>query len=112
MLHLVPDTDTASTDAAEDLPRCKGCNARIRPHRTTEADYPDTVPNWGDKQCRVCDYEACGKDPADRFITVERVGYLTSLRAGIESDRQRRSIPSGGSRAGRVPITEFLEQIS
>jgi hypothetical protein len=111
MLHLVPDTTTPE-DLTEELPRCKGCNARIRPHGTTEADYPDTVPSWGDSQCRICDYEACGKDPADRFISVERVGYLTSLRTGIETDRQRRGIPAEGSMAGRIPITEFLEQIS
>lgn len=114
-LHLVtaPATDSATTEAsAEELPRCKGCSARMRPYGTTEAQYPDTCPTWGDNQCRVCDYEACGKDPADRFIPVERVSYLASLRAGIEAGRARRGIPAEGSRAGRIPITEFLEQIS
>ncbi|MET4144193.1 hypothetical protein [Arthrobacter sp. UYCo732] len=110
MLHLVPAL-ASETDTTE-LPRCKGCNAEIRPHRTTEADFPGTSASWGNNQCRLCDYEACGKDPADRFISVERVGYLSSIRAGIESDRQRRGIPAEGSLAGRIPITEFLAQIS
>ena len=101
-----------SEDSAEELPRCKGCNSRMRPQGTTEAEHPNTVPVWGDSQCRICDYEACGKDPANRFIPVERVNYLASLRADIESSRQRRGIPVTGTRAGRVPITEFLEQIS
>jgi hypothetical protein len=114
-LHLVnaPANDTTSAEAsAEELPRCKGCNARMRPQGTTEAEYPETSPAWGNNQCRICDYEACGKDPADRFIPVERVNYLSSLRAGIEASRHRRGIPAHGSRAGRIPITEFLEQIS
>jgi hypothetical protein len=111
-LHLVPALAAAESFAAEELSRCKDCNTPMRPYGATEAQYPRTSPSWGDNQCRVCDYEACGKDPADRFIPVERVSYLTSLRSGIESERQRRGIPAEGSRAGRIPITEFLEQIS
>jgi hypothetical protein len=111
-LHLVPALAAAESFAAEELPRCKDCNTPMRPYGTTEAQYPGTSPSWGNNQCRVCDYEACGKDPADRFIPVERVGYLSSLRAGIEAGRQRRGIPAEGARAGRIPITEFLEQIS
>ncbi|GAA4034632.1 hypothetical protein GCM10023063_18470 [Arthrobacter methylotrophus] len=109
--HLVAVPDLEA-DITEELPRCKGCNTRMRPQGTTESQYPGTFPAWGDNQCRVCDYVACGKDPADRFISVERVGYLTSLRTSIERDRQRRGIPAEGSLAGRTPITEFLEQIS
>lgn len=114
-LHLViaPANDTSTPEAsADELPRCKGCNSRMRPQGTTEAEHPDTVPVWGDNQCRICDYEACGKDPADRFIPVERVAYLASLRSGIEASRQRRGIPTTGTRAGRIPLAEFLEQIS
>lgn len=114
-LHLVtaPANDPTNPEAsAEELPRCKGCNARMRPNGTTEAEHPGTVPAWGDNQCRICDYEACGKDPADRFIQVERISYLASLRADIEASRQHRGIPAEGSRAGRIPLTEFLEQIS
>lgn len=111
-LHLVAAPTAAEAPAEEELPRCKGCSTRMRPHGTTEAQYPETSPSWGDNQCRVCDYEACGKDPADRFIPVERVSYLTSLRTGIEAGRQRRGIPAEGSRAGRIPITDFLAQIS
>ncbi|ACL41961.1 hypothetical protein Achl_4010 (plasmid) [Pseudarthrobacter chlorophenolicus A6] len=108
-LHLVPDATPA---APEELPLCKGCKAPIRPHGTTESEHPGSVPSWGDNQCRVCDYLACGRDPEDRFISIERVGYLTSVRADIESDRQRRGIPARGSLAGRIPLTEFLDQIS
>lgn len=110
-LHLVPTLAPELEDAVE-LPCCKGCKNSIRPHGTTEADFPGTRASWGNNQCRICDYEACGKDPADRFIPVERVGYLTSIRAGIDSDRKRRGIPAEGTLAGRIPITEFLQQIS
>lgn len=44
-LHLVPSTATALEDLTEELPRCKGCKARFRPHGTTEADFPGTVPS-------------------------------------------------------------------
>jgi hypothetical protein len=113
-LHLVtaPAISTGTEASTEELPRCKGCNTRMRPYGTTEDQHPGTSPAWGDNQCRICDYEACGKDPEDRFIPVERVSYLASLRAGIEASRQRRGVPVEGSRAGRIPITEFLEQIS
>lgn len=113
-LRLVtsPENTACSDASTQDLPRCKGCNARIRPHGTSEADFPSTVPAWGDNQCRVCDYEACGKDPADRFIPVERVNYLASVRAGIEADRRHRGVPTKGSLAGRIPLTEFLQNIS
>jgi hypothetical protein len=110
--YLVAVPDLVLDDVAEELPRCKGCNTRIRPCGTSEAQYPDTCPAWGENQCRICDYTACGKDPEDRFIPVERVSYLTSLRAGIELSRQRRGIPVEGSRAGRIPMTEFLQKIS
>ncbi|WP_422758951.1 hypothetical protein [Paenarthrobacter sp. C1] len=114
-LRLVPTPANDPVDlepSTDELPQCKGCNSRMRPQGTTEAEHPDTVPIWADNQCRICDYEACGKDPEDRFIPVERVDYLTSLRAGIEASRQRRGTPAEGSRAGRIPLAEFLEQIS
>lgn len=114
-LHLVtapaPEM-TAAEVLDEELPCCKGCKSQMRPYGTTEAQYPGTSPSWGDNQCRICDYEACGKDPADRFIPVERVSYLASIRTGIETSRQRRGIPAAGSRAGRIPITDFIAQIS
>lgn len=111
-LHLVEAPAADLQDTTEELPRCKGCGIRLRPHGTTAAQYPGTAPTWGDNQCRVCDYEACGKDPADRFISVNRVGYLASLRTGIETDRQRRGVPAEGTLSGRIPLTEFLQQIS
>ena len=111
-LHLVTEPAGPEASTAEELPCCKSCSTRMRPHGTTDNQYPGTSPSWGDNQCRICDYEACGKDPADRFISVHRLGYLTSIRAGIETDRQLRGIPAGGSRDGRIPLTEFLEQIS
>ncbi len=114
-LHLVdaPATDSTNLEvSAQELPRCKDCKTPMRPHGTTEDQYPGTCPAWGDNQCRICDYEACGKDPAVRFIPVERVSYLTSLRRDIESGRHRRGIPVGGTRTGRIHITDFLEQIS
>jgi hypothetical protein len=113
-LHLVPalpESDGAEV-LVEDLPRCKGCSSRIRPHGTTEADFPGTSPSWGNNECRLCDYEACGKNPTDRFIPVERVGYLSSLRSGYEIERLRRGVPPEGSRNGRIPINDFLQQIS
>lgn len=113
-LHLVtsPDVTSCGDASTQNLPRCKGCSAQIRPHGTSEADFPGTVPSWGDNLCRVCDYEACGKDPADRFIPVERVNYLTSVRAGIEADRRRRGVPAAGALTGRIPLTEFLQNLS
>lgn len=111
-LHLVAAPAAEPEDLTEQLPRCKACGTRIRPHRTTEAEFPGTAAGWGNSQCRICDYLAAGKDPADRFISVERVGYLASLRTGIETERQSRGIPAEGTRAGRVPLTDFLKQIS
>jgi hypothetical protein len=112
-LVLVPSAKTVTIDdPSAELPRCKGCSASIRPHGSTEAEFPGTVPSWGNRQCRICDYTAAGKDPAIRFIPVQRVSYLSSLRSGYEIERLRRGVPPEGSRGGRVPLTDFLNQIS
>lgn len=87
--------------------RCR-CGSLMRPEGTTAAQYPGTVPNWGNGQCRVCDYAAAGRDPEDRFMTRERAGYLDNLRAGIEAGRRRRGIPENGTGAGRMPISELV----
>ncbi|MBG0738990.1 hypothetical protein IV500_06075 [Paeniglutamicibacter antarcticus] len=110
-LQLVNTPDTTEAPANE-LTVCKDCNGQMRPDGTSEVQYPGTLPSWGENQCRVCDYQTCGKDPDDRFIPVRQVSYLASLRAGIETERRRRNVPAVGTRAGRIPITEFLEQIS
>lgn len=109
-LRLVPDSAPENEDVSEELPRCKVCDTRMRPPGTTLADYPDTVPSWADNQCRICDYKACGKDPDDRFISIERIDYLNGVRTDIEADRRSRGVPAEGSRAGRIPITELLEK--
>lgn len=113
-LHLVPAAEASAVGNVftAALPRCKGCNHSIRPHGSSEAGFPGTVPSWGNNECRICDYEACGKDPADRFISVERVGYLAGIRTDIETGRKRRGVPAEGTRTGRIPLTEFLQQIS
>lgn len=92
------------------LARCR-CGSLMRPEGTTADQFPGTVPNWGNGQCRVCDYTAAGRDPEDRFMSRERAGYLGSLRAGIEEDRRRRGIPAAGKKAGRMPIIELIAAI-
>ncbi|OOP59270.1 hypothetical protein BMF89_21265 [Arthrobacter sp. SRS-W-1-2016] len=113
-MHLVPAPAAPAVHAAKEavgLEACKDCGDRMRPEGTTIEQYPDTVPHWGNGQCRRCDYLAAGKDPEDRFITVGRTDYLASLRAGIEAGRRRRGVPAAGSRAGRTPIDEFISQL-
>lgn len=101
----------AVEEAAESpLTMCQ-CGSLMRPEGTTAEQYPDTVPNWGNGQCRVCDYTAAGRDPEDRFMTRERAGYLDNLRAGIEAGRRRRGVPAGGTTAGRMPISELIARI-
>lgn len=99
-LHEFADADTALT-------RC-GCGAVMRPEGTTAAQYPGTLPHWGNGQCRVCDYTAAGRDPEDRFLTRERAGYLEEIRTEIECGRRSRGIPAEGSLEGRTPISELL----
>jgi hypothetical protein len=111
-LHLVPAPAAVHAVAeAPELEACTDCGARMRPEGATLEQYPDTVPHWGNGQCRRCDYLAAGKDPEDRFITVARTAYLSGLRAGFEAGRTRRGIPTAGSRAGRTPIDEFISQL-
>lgn len=111
-LVLVPAVQqVAPASFTENLPLCKGCRTPIRPHGATEAEFPGTAASWGNNECRVCDYLAAGKDPADRFIPVQRVSFLTSLRHDIEAGRRRRGIPAAGSMSGRIPITEFVNTL-
>lgn len=111
-LVLVPDLDGNPEGVQPALPACKGCGASIRPEGSTLAEFPGTVPNWGNDQCRVCDYLAAGKDPNDRFMPVERVGYLADMRRCFEQERRSRGVSPAGSMEGRIPLTDFLEQIS
>lgn len=101
----------AVEEAAESSMTLCRCGSLMRPEGTTADQYPGTVPNWGNDQCRICDYTAAGRDPEDRFMSRERAGYLDGLRADIEGDRRRRGIPSSGKAAGRTPIRELIARI-
>lgn len=94
-LYLVTDEEPTPTDS---LPRCAGCTTPMRPARTTEEQYPGSVPEWGEQQCQSCDYTSAGKDPENRFIDVERVEYLKDIRAEYERSRRSRGIPADGLR--------------
>lgn len=85
-------------DSVSSLPCCAGCATPMRPTGTTEAQYPETVPEWGDHQCQSCDYRSAGKDPENRFIDVERVAYLQDVRAEYVRYRRSRGIPADGLR--------------
>lgn len=98
-LHLIQGgLGEKAADAASTLPRCAGCSTPLRPAGTTEDQYPGSVPEWGELQCRSCDYTSAGKDPDDRFINVERVAYLRDVRAEYERSRRSRGVPSDGLR--------------
>lgn len=94
ILRLVPAVPRSNTA----LPRCAGCTTPMRPAGTTESQYPGSVTEWGDLQCQSCDYLSAGKDPADRFINVDRVAYLSDLRSHFEQSRKDRGVPEGGLR--------------
>lgn len=98
-LHLVPSGPRTPPPAqSSELSVCAGCRAVMRPSGTTEAQYPGTVPEWGEHQCRTCDYLSAGKDPDDRFIPIERIDYLAEVRAQFEASRLSRGIPADGLR--------------
>lgn len=92
LLPQVPNNLTAG------LPRCGGCTTPLRPAGTSEAQYQGSVPEWGENQCRSCDYISAGKDPEDRFISVDRVAYLDQVREQFEQGRRDRGVPADGLR--------------
>lgn len=92
-LRLLPQVPSNTTTG---LPRCAGCTTPLRPEGTTEAQYPGSVPEWGDMQCRSCDYISAGKDPENRFITMDRVAYLDEVREQFEQGRRNRGVPAEG----------------
>lgn len=88
------------------------CGRALRPEGTDLSQYPGTSASWGNNLCRVCDYAAAGRDPEDRFITQERIAYLSSLRLDLEAARRRRGVPACGLiPAGRVPISDIISAI-
>ncbi|MCC3299769.1 hypothetical protein [Arthrobacter caoxuetaonis] len=88
------------------------CGRALRPEGTDASQYPGTSASWGNNQCRACDYLAAGRDPEDRFITQDRIAYLSSLRRDLEAARRRRGVPSCGLiPAGRVPISTIISAI-
>ncbi|MGK3708916.1 hypothetical protein [Arthrobacter sp. IK3] len=88
------------------------CGRALRPEGADASQYPGTAPNWGNCLCRICDYEAAGKDPEDRFISQGRIAYLNGLRNDIESGRRSRGVPAAGRiPAGRMPIASLISAI-